>query len=306
MRRQRDRVRVRYRRAVSRVFSAPTPYRNREGFRNFDFMLAQGRVRPGVSALLRIRNEAPKLPYVLASMFELFDEIVLVDNASDDDSARIAREFKERQDRADRLKLYAYPFTIARYGAEHAATPETSVHSVVYYYNWALAQCACRYVCKWDGDMVIKPDARRALAMVFRETQAEETCWILRGQTVYRDAAGRCYLAPDETNGEVRLFPNGNARFYKADPYEVLAARPALPQRTVPEVTFYELKFVDEDEFSHWTPHTTFVTDRKKREWESFQMVQRGELTPGRFEALPSTFLDQVGSFDPGRATRSD
>ena len=54
---------------------------------------------------------------------------------------------------------------------------------------------------------------------------------------------------------------------------------------------FYELKFVDEDEFSHWSTRQ-FPTGRKQQEWESVELLRRGGSADGRFVPLPPGFLD--------------
>ena len=106
--------------------------------------------------MLRVKNEASKIYYALKSIYQVFDEIVLVDNGSTDRTLEIAREFKTKEDKSDKIKIYFYPFTLARCGDENYGTPEDSVSSLAYYYNWTLSKCSCRYVCKWDGDMVLR------------------------------------------------------------------------------------------------------------------------------------------------------
>ncbi len=266
-------------------------FRNREGLRDFDFTLFDGRERAGVSAMLRVKNEEKKLYYCLTSILDLFDEIVLVDNGSDDGTLEIVREFKRQRDTQGKIRVYAYPFRVARCGPENRDTPEDSVHCLSYFYNWSLSQCSFRYVCKWDADMVLRKEAREPLGELLHAIQEDEACWELPGQTVYRDLRGTDYLAKEEVNQEIMLFPYGyNPRFHKIDMCELLHAQPPLPIRTFEVVAFYELKFADEDEFSHWST-TDFPTLRKRREWESFEMLKRGEMPGSRFERLSSDVL---------------
>jgi len=222
----------------------------------------------------------------------VFDEIVFVDNNSQDDTLHLVRQFKQERDPHDKVKVYSYPFQIARCGPEHRRVPEDSVHSLVYFYNWSLSWCSFRYVCKWDADMVFRAPVRRAFETLLRQTQASDACWVLPGQTVYRDRAGSYYLAKGEVNQEIMIFPYGfNPRFYKTEFCEYLHARPPLPVDAFRDVAFYELKFVDENEFAHWST-TEFPTPRKKREWEHYQMVARGEVDPAHFEPISPNFLE--------------
>jgi len=139
-----------------RLIRARQDFTNREGFINFNFALSEGRAKHGVTAMLRVKNEEAKIAYSLRSIIDSFNEIILVDNGSLDATVEIVRKLKSEIDREDKIRIYSYPFQIARCGPEHFATPEDSVHSLVYYYNWALSRCSLKYVCKWDADMVLR------------------------------------------------------------------------------------------------------------------------------------------------------
>ncbi len=69
-------------------------FENREGLLNFNFTLFESRLREGVSALLRVKNEEEKIHYCLMSIMDIFDEIVLVDNGSEDKTLDVVRKFK--------------------------------------------------------------------------------------------------------------------------------------------------------------------------------------------------------------------
>jgi len=104
--------------------------------------------------MVRVRNEASKIGHALRSILPVFDEIVVVDNASDDETADIVRGI-QREDGGAKVALTSYPFRLARFGPDHDQTPADSVHSAVYFSNWSLARCSRRFVCKWDGDMIL-------------------------------------------------------------------------------------------------------------------------------------------------------
>ena len=94
----------------------------------------------------------------------------------------------------------------------------------------------------------------------------------------------------------LRYFPIViSTRFRKIDLFELLSSNPPLQEAKLDGVTFYELKFTDEDEFSHWSI-SDFPTERKQREFENFQLVKGNNVLSSRFEKLPATFLDdQIG-----------
>ena len=273
-------------------------FQNLEGLTSYDFSFPAGDKRPGVSAMLRVKNEAPKIRCCLMSVVDVFDEIVVIDNGSSDGTQDIVHDFKHEHDRDGKMALYNYPFNVARCGPEHAATPEDSVHNLAYYYNWALSHCTCRYVCKWDADMVMRREARGSFREFLAQlSRSEARAVLLQGQTVYKDTSGRCFLSKDDLVAEPRLFPyDSDSYFIKAEHFEQLRLSPSLQTDTYDDVVFYELKFVDEDEFSHWST-TQFPTPRKKREWESVELLRTGGNTTGRLAPLPASFLeDQCGS----------
>lgn len=279
---------------MKRLIGKKQDFKNQEGFQNFYFTLFESRGKAGVSAMLRVKNEAEKIHYCLRSIFDIFDEIVFIDNGSEDKTLEIVRQLKTQIDKKNKIKIYCYPFKVARCGSENSNTPEDSVFSLAYYYNWCLSKCTFKYVCKWDADMFLRKEAREKTKRFFRQIQKDKkNCWIFGGQTIYRDLEGNYYLSKEEINQEIMIFPYGyNTRFYKIDLYEILLSQPPLPVGHFEGVPFYELKFANEDEFSHWSTND-FTTPRKKREWENYQLIKQGNVDSARFEKLSSKFLDE-------------
>lgn len=268
-------------------------FRNREGHTSFDFALFRHNRKRGVTAIVRARNEAKKIVYCLRSILDIFDEIVFVDNSSDDTTLSLVHHVKAEHDKHNKIKIHSYPFRLARCGPEHDETPEDSVHSLAYYYNWALSHCSFRYVCKWDGDMVLRKMIREPFREFLDQIKAgDDKFWTLSGQTVYRDLAGHYYLSLGEINPALLMFPYGfQQRFYKGKHWESVKNVSHLAADKFGPVAFWELKFADEDEFSHWST-TDWPTQRKKNEWISFQLIREGRIASDRFQKLPSSFLE--------------
>ncbi|MGE0551876.1 MAG: glycosyltransferase family 2 protein [Gemmatimonadales bacterium] len=268
-------------------------YRNRERDPAYDFTLPVGAPAPGVSAMVRVRNEAAKIDLCLRSILPLFDEVVVIDNASEDATVAIVRGLMQSAPHGERIKLWSYPFRLARFGPEHAATPADSLHSAVYFTNWSLSRCGHRFVCKWDGDMVlVRAAAHSFRALLERVRRRGLGCWTLAGQTVYRTPDGAAFLAVGEVNREVELFPTGRGYRFVKDPHWERLSRPTFPRkRHFSPVAFYEVKDVAEDEFAHWST-TAWPSERKQREWRNFQAVKSGRTDPASFRALPEGFLE--------------
>ncbi|MFQ5530432.1 MAG: glycosyltransferase family 2 protein [Gemmatimonadota bacterium] len=276
-------------------------FRNIEGLRDFNFTLFRERSRPGVSGMVRVRNEERKIEYALRSILPVFDEIIVVDNGSTDRTAELVRDVQSRIDAAAKIRLFSYPHTLARFGPEHGRTAENSVHSAVYFTNWALSHCSHEYVCKWDGDMVLRREAAPAFHDFLQTLRpGRKGCWVLAGQTVYRAATGEFYLAKGEVNEEIEVFPYGLAYRFVKDPHWERFRRPFyLPKGKFEQVCFYELKDVGEREFDHWST-TDWPSERKKREWRNYHRVLEGRLNAS-FDRLSPTFLDdQIASYPSG------
>ena len=281
-------------------------FRNREGNDEYAFALPRRGGAPGTSAFVRAKDEASKIEHCLRSILPLFDEIHVVDNGSRDDTALIVRRLRDSGAAGTKLHLHTYPFAVRRFGPEHDATPADSLHSLAYFTNWALSRCTRRHVCKWDADMVFVRERREAFARLLAGLGGGwPAAWSLAGHTVYRAPDG-AFLAPrGEVNREVRVFPlAADVRFHKRDHWEELVRPRRLRTHRFAPVCFHELKFLDEEEFDHWST-TAFPSPRKRREWASFQRLRAGR-GDGACRRLPPTWLDDQLEGGTGPAAAGD
>jgi hypothetical protein len=290
--------RLRYRiakaeQSVSRTLLNRERFSNREGHKEFNFVLRGRRQAQGVSFLIRARNEENKIEHCIRSVLDLANEIVFVDNGSADRTHDIVKELSRCEGKDRKIRIFSYPFKLARFGPEHDRTPDNSIYSAVYYSNWGISHCHYRYICKWDGDMVLTRDVRSLFSALLKQIQEEpKSCWTFSGQTIYRNVEGHYYYSAGEVNQEIMIFPYGyNPRFYKVPHWECLQSKPRLPVKHFTPLTFYELKYCDEEEFSHWSTND-WPSDRKKREWANFQTILKGTATEPQFRRLPVSFID--------------
>lgn len=127
--------------------------RNREGHEEYAIPAdwATGRT-PGLSAMVRVGNEEEWIGPCLESILDFFDEIVISIDC-DDRTRAIIDAFDD-----EKITVYEYPFEINPNGPGHDEYPADSVHDRAYYYNWTLAQTTRSHVCKWDADMLLRPE----------------------------------------------------------------------------------------------------------------------------------------------------
>lgn len=290
-------------------------FRNREGNDEFAFTLPRRGRTPGTSAFVRARNEGTKIEHCLRSILPVFSEIHVIDNGSRDDTGGIVRRLRRSGEAGAKIRLHSYPFSLGRFGPEHDETPADSLHSLVYFTNWALSRCTRRYACKWDADMVLAREQRDAFAGLLAGLgRGWPAAWSLAGQTVYRTPDGSLLAPRGEVNREVRIAPCGYpVRFHKREHWEQLIRPRWLRTHHFAPVCFHELKFLDEEEFDHWST-TAFPSPRKRREWASFQRLREGRRG-GAVHRLPATFLDdqvdattrrESGGVRPGGSPESE
>ena len=280
-------------RAIRRVRARPagsarsSMLRNVEGHADFDvrWAWADGEIEPGFTAVLRVRNEAPSLPWVLPPLLRAARRVVLVDNGSTDDSVAVARRVAADVGSADRLELRSYPFAVARCGAEHLGTPAHSVHSLAYFYNWSFSHVRTAYALKWDGDMVLTDAAVDALCDLEWQLEGTELVVKIPRNPLYLAGDRRAFLDAALVNREPWAWPNrAGYSFVKAIDWELPLWSPDTATITLADWSCVELKHLDADEFGHWS-HNGFDssarTQRKRREWEAFHAIAAGGELPG-------------------------
>jgi hypothetical protein len=260
---------------------------NREGEAPFDvhWAWASGRLEPGVTAVIRARNEARNLPWVLPPLLSVVDRLVLVDNLSGDGTGDAALQVAREARAEAKLDVQPYPFEVSRCGEEHLHTPGDSVHSLTHFYNWAFSRARTRYTMKWDGDMVLTPEGVAVLTDALWQVESTDSVILLQHQPLYLESDRVGYLDTKLRFQEPWIYPTGPDFVYlKGFDWEVRTQSPHVERLALPAGLCFELKWLDSDEFDHWTSLEAFHptrSPRKVREHEVFTA-----LNAGRFDDL--------------------
>lgn len=254
----------------------------REGLAEYDvtWPWRHGDLVPGLTAVFRVRNEARNLPWVLPPILRAVDAVVLVDNQSDDGTAEVARAVAEREGMADRLTVTSYPFRVSRCGPEHLHTPGDSVHSLTHFYNWSFSHVRTTYSMKWDGDMVLTREGSAALADLAWQLEGTDSVVLIPRHPLNIESDRVAYLDLGMRGLEPWIYPMGpDYTFLKAFEWELRDVPETAERIRLPEGLCVELKWLDSDEFDHWTDLDAFDTartPRKLREWTVFKACREG------------------------------
>jgi glycosyltransferase involved in cell wall biosynthesis len=237
----------------------------------------------GFTAVLRVKDEARSLPWVLPGVLRSVQKTVVVDNGSTDGTPEVAREVAEGMGLGESLEVISYPFAVSRCGPEHLWTYPDSVHSLTYFYNWAFSHVGTRYALKWDGDMVLTPEGERVLRDLAWQLQGIDAAITMRRDPVYVESERVAYVDALQGKAEPWGWRNSSAHtFSKAFDWELMLPRPGDLVTKLPNFVCFELKWLDADEFGHWS-HTDFkaeINDRKRREWDLFHALREGASLP--------------------------
>jgi glycosyltransferase involved in cell wall biosynthesis len=262
---------------------------NLEGHSDFDVVWPwrrPGGLRRGATAVLRVRNEAPSLRFVLPPLLRAVDHVLLVDNNSDDGTPEEAVRVAAASGHTEKFTLKHYPFDVARAGAEHLAQHERSVHSLAYFYNWCFSHVRTRYSWKWDGDMVLTTEGEVSMADLSWQVGNTDAVIRFPRHGLYVESESRAHLDLGLRNIEEWGFPMGPDFVYtKAPEWEIRTTPERFEMFALPQGLCVELKYLDGDEFAHWTDPASFATSlrnrRKRREWTVFNALKEGTVPEG-------------------------
>jgi hypothetical protein len=183
--------------------------------------LRVGERSPGVSAFMRIRNGADFLDATVRTHIDAFDEIVAVYNqctdATPDILARLAQEY------GPRLRVIHYLDRVYPPGSgEHAREAPDSPHSLVNYYNFALASTRYAYATKLDDDHLAIPATLHAISDRLRANApgTDRVMHCFSGLNLAHNASGEFgvpTVAPISGSGDIGFFRVSDQTYFSHD-----------------------------------------------------------------------------------------
>ena len=165
------------------------------------------------------------------------------------------------------------------------------MHSLAYFYNWCFSHVRTRYSWKWDGDMVLTTEGEVSLADLSWQVGMTDAVVRIPRHGLYIKDDTTAYLDLGLRNIEEWGFPMSPDFVYsKAPEWEIRTTPQTFRMFALPQGLVVELKYLDGDEFAHWTDPASFATSirnrRKRREWTVFNALNNGEVPEGVTEIV--------------------
>lgn len=109
--------------------------------------------KPGISAILRIKNGAEFLRSSIETHIPYYDEIISCYNDCTDNTAEILNELKEKY--PDKIKVFEYlPKVHPIFSDAHNNCSTDNVHSLANFYNYTLSKTSYSMATKLDDDHI--------------------------------------------------------------------------------------------------------------------------------------------------------
>lgn len=208
--------------------------------------------KPGISALMRIRNGADFLRETIESHLPYYDEIIACHNDCSDGTEAILRELEAKHPGKVRVFHYS-PRVHPPCSQGHRETPTESVHSLANYYNYCLAQARYCVAVKLDDDHIA---ISRALADCVRQIRSDlergvRKLYTFSGLNLVRDQSMKLAVygnAPFAGTGDIMYFPVCRQIYWRqAARWERLGFSGLRLQKQYMGLLFFHLKHLKPD-----------------------------------------------------------
>ncbi|MDD9821644.1 MAG: hypothetical protein OXU98_01995 [Gammaproteobacteria bacterium] len=191
--------------------------------------------KPGISALLRVKNGEQFVRLAIESHLPFYDEIIACHNGCTDNTVAIL--LRLQQQHPGKIKVHHYlPKVHSIATPQHRQTPADSVHSMANYCNYALSKTTRSIAVKLDDDHLAIPcNLAPAVAAIRADMAAGKTkLYFFSGLNLIR-ARGRIMVGgranyPFSGQGDIVYFPVSADTCYRQGARTEKFVKPPLKQ----------------------------------------------------------------------------
>lgn len=168
---------------------------------------------PGYTFLIRAKDEQLLTGICLESIVDIADEIIFVDNGSNDSTLERAQNIA---DKYNNIFIYQYNIDVPKVGTMHErAVGCGSLNTLATYYNWCLSKVTRYNVIKWDCDFIaIRENLIKMINTYDLETRDDKFAIWFTGKTLF---FGK-YIRENDYYDEFRVFSKKHG--FKWDNYK--------------------------------------------------------------------------------------
>lgn len=164
---------------------------------NYSVKIDPSKLIPGVSGIMRVKNDAQFIEMCVESCIDALDELVIVWNECTDNSAEVIEKVRKKY--PDKIKAYEYPHKVYSINLNREeyefikAQPDNSPHLLCNYYNFALSHVTRQYAMKIDADQIYFTEKLKRWCEVFRGAPRKKTLSVRLGYYLwaYRELLSR-------------------------------------------------------------------------------------------------------------------
>lgn len=205
--------------------------------------------KPGISAYMRIKNEAEFLRLAVESHLPFYDEIVCVYNNCSDATPDILAGLQNRH--PNKIKVFHYlPKVHPPVTEAHDNCADDDVHGLANYYNYTLAKCSYSVAVKLDADhLAIQNNLTVAVERIRAEIKSESVAnkvYTFSGINLMRDGddVGVNANLPFSGTGDIFYHPVSSEFYYvNAKKWEILVT-PKDIRKEYLGILYFHLKYL--------------------------------------------------------------
>jgi hypothetical protein len=234
-------------------------------------------LRPGLTFMIRARNERTNVYFVLGSLKhvlanpELNCEVLFVDNRSDDGTFQEVQRIC-RQQGISNVFLTRYDVDVCPSGDAHTKLKANHdmARSLDTYYNWCLDRVQTRNVIKWDCDFLAIQSNLLEMIRQYDLPNTDEALAIwCTGKTLFK-CGDEFFINENTMYNEYRVFSRAQGYRWEYAPRWEICSQSYMTKaqkRTFPRAVFLELKDLQHNEFEFRSQGGAILSDvRDKRD----------------------------------------